>query len=150
MKTQLPVLLLILVSALGCAQLRSDTPSSKDMAVYHELLNVALREYLIRRNGKPLFEGPVLAVIPNRFRPGYSPSIPGVEIVVGGKDEAHSYANVVLVDKFQYFGDWYEITIVRNPYTPLGSSFMTYTIENVAGKWQCCPPNRDIPLAGKS
>lgn len=120
------------------------------MAVYHELLNVALRKYLIRGNGQPVFEGPVLAVIPSRFRQGYSPSIPGVEVVVGDKFEADSYTNVVLVDKFQYFGDWYEITIVRNPYTPLGSSFRTYTLENVSGKWQCCPPKRDIPLAGKS
>ena len=120
--------------------------------MYQHLVDLVIRYDLASRGGPSRDGDPVLLLLPNKFKPGYVPSVPGFKVVLGEMSEASHYKTVVRIDTFKLTQYGFAVDVVHNPHISLGQSVSYYTVERTPDGWRCGPPKReeDRPLAGKS
>ena len=131
----------------------SDSPAGQeeDLSLYHDLVNLVLRQDLLRMDGSPRYAGPVLLLLPNKFKPGYVPSVPGIGVVVGEISDAAKYKIVIEIEKFKRTPYGFAVDVVHNPHVSLGASGASYSLEDTVDGWRCGPPKEEErPIAWKS
>lgn len=150
----------------GCRQL-PETPQTQsgvagktavspeeDVKLYHELINLVLRDDLTKKDGSSRYVQPVLLLLPNRFRPGYVPSVPGIEVILGERANIGAYKTVVEIRSFRQTNYGFTVEVVHNPQMTLGASGSFYSLEKSTNGWRRVPSvpskEKDKPFAWKS
>jgi hypothetical protein len=129
----------------------SSAGPAEDISLYHDLVNLVLRHHLIRKDGSPRYAGPVLLLLPNKFKPGYVPSVPGIEVVIGESSDPANYKTVIAIQTFKQTQYGFAVDVVINHHVSLGASGSCYSLEKTVNGWRCGPPKeKERPLAWKS
>ena len=123
----------------------------EDLSVFHALVNLVLKEDLIRKDGTSRYSEPVLLLLPYKFRPGYVPSVPGIKVVLGERADIEKYKTVVTIRNVRQTEYGFTIEVVHNPHMSMGSSGRTYSFEQTPNGWRSVPlKGEEMPLGWKS